>query len=100
MFLACSLLQSVGLDQAGLLQGLLLSGIHDQRSLVSRLKGTAPLQEQANGAAVLAGFDFYRGGHGCSLLETHIPSKPLSDTPRPAQTPRPTRTPPSPPHCR
>ena len=35
--------QSVGFDQAGLRQGFLLSGIHDQRSLVSRLKGAAPM---------------------------------------------------------
>src|SRR5262249_15501805 len=65
-------LRSVGFDQSGLLQGFLLSGIHDQRSLVSRLKGTAPLQEQVNGPAVLTGFDSDRGRHDGSLLEADI----------------------------
>jgi hypothetical protein len=76
MFLAESLLRSDGLDQAGLLQSLLqsfpLSDIHDQRSLVSCLKGAASRQEQANGAAVFTGFDSYCSGHHCSLLEPDI----------------------------
>src|SRR5579883_399061 len=72
MFLARSWLQSDGFDQAGLLQSFLLRGIHDQRSLVSRLKGAAPLQEQVNGAAVLTGFDSDRDGHDCSLSEADI----------------------------
>src|SRR5262245_56231109 len=72
MFLAGSFLPSVGLDQAGFLQSFFLIGIHDERSFVSSLKRTATLQEQANGAAVLPGLDFYCRGHGCSLLEADI----------------------------
>src|SRR5262249_36525304 len=72
IFFPAMVLQSAGFDQSGLLHGFLLSGIHDQRSLVSRLKGTAPLQEQVNGPAVLTGFDSDRGRHDGSLLEADI----------------------------
>jgi hypothetical protein len=72
-FLPCSVFGicfNRSLDQAGLLQRLLLSGIHDQRSRVPCLKRTASLQEQADGAAVLSGFDSYRGGHRSSLVRS------------------------------
>jgi hypothetical protein len=39
------------------------------------LERTATLQKQADGTAVLAGFDFYRYGHGCSLSEADIRGK-------------------------
>jgi hypothetical protein len=59
-------------DQAGLLQGFLLSDIHDQRAHGPRLKGTPPLQEQGDRAAVLACLDSHRSGHDYSLLEADI----------------------------
>src|SRR5439155_5844823 len=70
-----SFLESVGLNEVGFLQRFLLIGIHDQGSLVSRLKRAAALQQQAGGAAVLASFDFYRCGHGRSLLKADVRPK-------------------------
>jgi hypothetical protein len=63
MFLVRHLLRSDCVGQAGLLQGFLLSGVHNERSLVSRLEGTTTLQEQANGAAIFACLDSYCDGH-------------------------------------
>src|SRR5262249_10584809 len=72
MFLARPFLPSVGFDQAGFLQGFLWIGIPNRRSRVRLLNRPATLQEQANGAAILPGLDFYRCGHGCSLSEADI----------------------------
>jgi hypothetical protein len=77
MSLPCSFLQSVSLDQAGFLQDLSLTGIYDQRALVSGLKRTATLQKQANGAAVLTAFDSYRCWHRRSPLAPPVGLKRL-----------------------
>src|SRR5262249_61355434 len=65
-------------DETGFLQDLPLFGINDQGALVPSLKDTAPLQEQADGTAVLAGFNPYRCGHGCPPMKTDAPPETIS----------------------